>query len=446
MITLDTVAQHLRTYRDHARHLVNRKSSFIGQAILLVFILSVVAYAAFKPHDCCIVQGEFIAEDVVGFHAEPSSLSIVSAPRDEDRVLVDGTTLAAQGYAEDVLWRWDERPHREVLGGWNHTSGSRNHRTEAYAYRLATLEDRSDVHAPGLLVLPHNQVTQRNQSTQTFYAREIDELRRDLRTRFSMIFEVEDGTAYLAYYPRDGGIGVEVYAVDLRTNSPLWRTTVRAVDPDAELRTQVQLHVAHGRVHVMTREGELRRIDELSAKTGEIMSLQEVRKALTQSPPRESMEASFFKMCTFTQTSAQDRRVCISAKNNVASQMPLQVVRQSMEGETLWRLTLLGDQVAFMPLERLEKNPSSDVIVSHDSGKAGSVVTAIDHDSGEVLWTTGVQVTAQQEIHHKLIETDVLRMDGEPMLVVYTEENEESYTVYLEPQTGRVLSMLRSSR
>lgn len=452
MITKKTVSHHIADQASTAKHWVLQSSARLGAVILLTFILGVFTIASLKC-GC----GGWIWESHERNHVFDQAFTLQSGPsfapnapafritslQDEDEVLEDGTLTQAQGYAADVIWRWDERPHREVLNGWHQTYGSRDHRTDAFHYRLAALSDRTSAHAPGLLVLPHNQVTQRNNTTQVFYAREVDELSRELGARFDMVFEVSGETAYLAYFPREEGIGVEVYAVDLRTNSPLWRTTVRSVDIHAEdMRTRVQLHVARGRLHVMTREGDLRRIDELSVKTGEIMSLQEVPFAQTLSPPRESMRDGAFSQCTFTQrVGDKDTRACSTSPSPA-----LQVVRERLNSEVMWRLSLLGDQLSFFPLERVHANPTSDVILSHDSEAPGSVVTAIDHDSGEVLWTTGIQVTSEETLTHKHVEVNVLKIQDELTLVVYTEENDEAYTVYLDPMKGQVRSILRMSR
>ncbi len=445
MITIETIRQYFKTRASASKQWTLSRSTSIAQVILLSLVLMVI-YTVVKPCECGEIdakltedaahQAVWEARDASGAWARPIPT------QHEDEVIEDGTVTALVGVTEELVWRWDDRPHREVVTGWG--SKTRAHQSAAFSYQLGVLDGEGGEQAPRLLVLPRNAVTARNQAPQTFLAREINESSRTLGLEFELEYVVDDDVAYLAYYPKEQGIGVEVYAVDLRHNSPLWRTTVRAVDAHADLRTQVQLHVASKRLHVMTKEGDLRRIDELDVRSGEIINMQEVSGKLTQAPPREALFQDSFKHCVFIQAAHDDVVECVPAREE--TNKPLQVVREGVTGETIWRLSLLGDRIIFAPLERLWPEPTSDIILSHDSKKSGSVVTAIDHKTGEVLWTTGVQGLSSKDVKHKHVEVDLMRVGEEPALIVYTEEDSGACATYLDPHHGKLLSVVRFAR
>ncbi len=451
MITFKTVVNSLNA--SSLKKAMLQNYSRIAQGVLLVFMLTVIAATWQRGSDRCEVAVLENHQASLSYHTD----------QPEHEVLEDGDDRGDVTQLEQVMWRWDERPVVNELSAWAHVSAARSHVANQVRYKVGTFDDRGQSSAPGLLVLP----TQKSgdvQAPQIFYAREVDAIKQEQRGHFSQVFTLQEDVAYVAYFPRGKGIGVEVYAVDIRHNSPLWRTTVRGVDFSASERTEVQLYVHEGRLQVMTKEGDLRRVDSLSAKTGEILHMEEVARGLTELPVRESMTQDFYRSCLFSmQDGKPDARQCKLAPERTSQGVyrttrwrraqnadMVQLVRQKSYNDTAWRLNLVGQQFAFFPVQKVWPEPTSDVLLSYTPGRSASVITAIHHERGEVLWSTGLNVlgrdvAATGKFHHD-VSLDVQEIGGEPVLVVYGEEAQDAYVTYLDPATGLVRSTIRTKR
>lgn len=429
------------------------RSPNVGQWILLLFILTVV-YMAIKPCDCAIVDERFE-------RFEGSEVSYLAPPSraQEHPVLEEGGSDAPiheVSNASRLFWRWHEGDaSRDIV---EHSHGARHYwlRTSQAKIGAPTLAIRSRA-TDALQDLSRDRF-------QIFLAREVDALAHEQARAFSHVFAVEDGVAYLAYFPKEKGIGVEIYALDLEHNSPLWRTTVRTPDFHADVETDVQLFLHDNRLQIMTREGELRRIDELSTRTGEILSMQEVDVDLTRFPVQEAMHETFYTRCVFhvDASGAEDRPDCALAPplSEMLADTPsrgtgaMSVVRRHEPSDTVyWRLNPIGQRFTLFPVSKLWPEPTTDILLSHTPGHSASVLIALDHASGDMLWSTGLSSRESRKASshgepftHHLVRVDVSRVGGEPALVVYGEEDEEIYTTYLDPRTGEIRAMLRAPR
>lgn len=424
------------------------RSPGVGQAILMVFILTVM-YMALRPCDCPDAgQG--------AFEVDSAATSLTpGAPRQEHPIVEEGgdePLLDRVSTASRQFWRWSE-----VRSG----ASSIHHDSLGTAYSLEVVE--LEGHAPGLFIREHGHAQVREQAIadHVFHGREMDTFQRDHDAPLDMRFAVEGDVVYLAYFPKEKGMGVEVYAVDLIHESPIWRTTVRPLDPGADLLTDVQLFVRDGRLQIMTREGELRRIDELSMQTGEILSMQEIDAAWTEFPVQESMHDTFYTRCVFQvdEQGAEERPDCVQATPNPTlnkrrRDVATSIVRRHSPSDTVyWRLNPIGRQFTFFPLAKLWPEPPSDILLSHSPGQSTSVLIALDHDSGDVLWSAALdpaefcqKTRSCQPLTHHLLKVDVTTIGSHPALVVYGEENEEVYTAYIDPRTGEIRAMIRAPR
>ena len=400
MITQESVARSL----SQARSALLGRSSTVAQGILALFLLMVVLIAALKPFSCETIDARFEAKPPIALRT-PTAFHTEA----EEPVLEEGPTLSTPTHHDALIWRWRE--------------------------------GQGSSPPPPLGLSP------------SFVPREVEAEARAFGMTFSHVLAIARGVAYIAYFPEEHGIGVVVYALDLEHNSPLWRTTVREVDARGTQRTEVQLHVASDSLHVMSKEGELRRIDELDLSSGEILSMSEIERELTERLAPPEALTSWHRHCVFkghvlkpSCASFDDQSASLNASLRA---IPLQVVRQSEAGQTLWRLRLIGDRLSFVDLSELYPEALSDVILSDRFDAPGSVLTALDHATGRVLWTTSLDLHASQrpaaelEPTLKRITTDVALIADLPTLVIHGEDQGGAYTVYMDPQSGELWSLLR---
>ena len=262
--------------------------------------------------------------------------------------------------------------------------------------------------------------------------------------RVQNVMHRQGDIVYMVYFPIGLATGCEVYAVELETGLPLWRTVVEPFGNSGAYTNHARAELDDGVLDVHIFSDAKLSGARLDLRDGKIIEERDV-----------TMMGHLMKYVPDATSLPPLRRVVVADGHYLHLERPhkaqprgVQITHRDSSENSRWKLTMSGDVLHVFD----DKNtPDILQVLTYDEKAGGALVTAVDMERGEIVWVNqleGVNGSGGKLRQRHLVPFvgkyrgangvlhEVLLVQGSEIREHGTEARHHAFIEAIDPETG----------